>query len=387
MPPVVRRVTREELYALVWAKPMIHLAQEFGITGTGLTNICERLNVPCPPRGHWMKKAAGKPLTIFELPPIKDGVPDATDLYPTPPKPEPLPAAVATAAAAAGKATGVVVPDGTNNLHPRVKAWLAEHREKQKERAQAARLRGRDSWEARSLIPDLTDRDLYRFRVSSAIFTALEKAGGRFKATPMNGRAVFLVDGHEVECSIIEKLVRAKGSLDESREWTAYPYQHQTGLTSSGFLRVSVTTYLVGQRPQWIETEKVKIGALIPDIIAKLMSAGPILEQRKIDREESERRYREAEARRYEAQRLKEIDDKRWKRFQAFASDWEERSKLMPFIAELETRLEAEGDVTIGDRPLSAWIAWAKARTDALDPFAGGATKLFQSISKVTQWS
>ena len=58
----VQRVTREELHALVWQKPMIHLAEQFGISGNGLAKISDRLNVPYPPRGYWAKREAGKPV-------------------------------------------------------------------------------------------------------------------------------------------------------------------------------------------------------------------------------------------------------------------------------------------------------------------------------------
>jgi hypothetical protein len=47
--PVV--LSRDELYSRIWATPMIRLAAQYGITGTGLAKICARLDVPCPPRG------------------------------------------------------------------------------------------------------------------------------------------------------------------------------------------------------------------------------------------------------------------------------------------------------------------------------------------------
>lgn len=37
-----RRVTRQELYELVWSKPMIHLAQVFGLSDVGLRKLCIR---------------------------------------------------------------------------------------------------------------------------------------------------------------------------------------------------------------------------------------------------------------------------------------------------------------------------------------------------------
>jgi hypothetical protein len=381
-----RRVTRDELYALVWGKPMSRLAEEFGITGNGLAKVCDRLDVPYPPRGYWAKKEAGKPTVTFKLPPRKPGGPDATDIYPTPSKPPPLPEAAQSASAAAEKVEGITVPETMYDLHPRVKAWLAEHKKEQREREIEGRRRGRDSWWARSPIPGLTERDLYRFRVSSAIFRGVETAGGKFESTPISGRVCFLIDGHKVECNIVEKLVKSLKPREQTETWTAYPGHHQSGLASSGFLRVSFTTFVMG-KPQWVETDKKKISDMLPNIIGTIMAAGPTLEKQRVEREEAHRRYEEEQARRYEAQRLKEIDDKRWKLFQDFASNWEQRSKLLPFITELESRLEAEGDVLLGDRPLSAWIAWAKCRAEALDPFRRGAVGLFESISKVTQWS
>jgi len=53
-------LTRRELYDLVWARPMMHVAAQFGVTGTGLAKICERYAIPTPPRGYWAKLQHGK---------------------------------------------------------------------------------------------------------------------------------------------------------------------------------------------------------------------------------------------------------------------------------------------------------------------------------------
>lgn len=382
-----RHVSREELYTLVWQRPMSRLAEEFGISGNGLAKICDRMDVPCPPRGYWAKKEAGKPVVTFKLPPRKDGVPQATDIHPTPPKPAPLPEAEKLIAAATEKIEGIVVSDGLEDAHPRVKAWIVEHKKLQKEREQESRRRRHETWWTPQLLPDLTERDLYRFRVTSAIFSSIEKAGGRIDKSPITGRMTFQIAGHGVECSIVEKLVKSLKQHDETRKWTAYPDHHQSGLDSSGFLRVSITTYLDGRQPQWIETHKTKIGDMLPEIVGTIMAAGPILENQKREREEREKRHREEEARRYEARRLKEIDDKRWNKFCQLAANWEERDRLLVFLAEVEKRASGEDDIIVGDSALSDWIAWAKERVEALDPLRRGAAGMFDTISKVSQWS
>jgi hypothetical protein len=46
------RVTREQMYQEVWAEPMTTVAN-YQMSSTFLARICERLNVPRPPRGYW----------------------------------------------------------------------------------------------------------------------------------------------------------------------------------------------------------------------------------------------------------------------------------------------------------------------------------------------
>ena len=58
-PPRVRRISRQELYNLIWSEPMITIAKRFGISDRGLTKVCQRSDIPAPPRGYWVKIAAG----------------------------------------------------------------------------------------------------------------------------------------------------------------------------------------------------------------------------------------------------------------------------------------------------------------------------------------
>lgn len=372
---------------MVWQKPLNRLAEELGISGNGLAKICDQLDVPYPSPDYWARKEAGKPVITFKLPPRKEGVPEAADIQP-PSKPAPLPKTVQTILAGTERAGNAPsIPEDIDSLHPLVYAWVIDHIRKQKEREQENRRRGRDPWSTSPTIRSLTKRDLYRFKATSAIFVGVERAGGKVEKAPITGKITFKIAGHEVDCSIVEKMVKSLKQRDEQMAWTAYPFHYQSGLESSGYLRVGITTYLAGQKLQWVETDKIKIGKLVPEIVDAIIAAGPILEQAKREREERERNYREQEARRYEARRLKEIDDKRWNKFRELAANWDERAKLLVFLAEVEARLATANDVKISDRMLREWIEWATARTEALDPFGENPIEMFETISKVTQWS
>jgi hypothetical protein len=84
-------ITREELYRLVWEKPGVALAKEFGISDVGLAKICKRLRVPRPPRGYWRILEVGRRITVPLLPQLRKNDPERTYIAPQRPKPKPHP--------------------------------------------------------------------------------------------------------------------------------------------------------------------------------------------------------------------------------------------------------------------------------------------------------
>jgi hypothetical protein len=55
-----RRISREELFEMVWTEPFVSLSKKFEISDVGLRKICKRFNIPLPKRGHWQRLRAGK---------------------------------------------------------------------------------------------------------------------------------------------------------------------------------------------------------------------------------------------------------------------------------------------------------------------------------------
>ena len=51
---------RSELYALVWSTPVGKLGHRLGISGCGLTKLCERHGIPTPERGYWNRVAVNR---------------------------------------------------------------------------------------------------------------------------------------------------------------------------------------------------------------------------------------------------------------------------------------------------------------------------------------
>jgi hypothetical protein len=77
-------MTRAQLYALVWEKPMIHVAKRFGISDVALRKTCKKHDIPTPPLGYWAKLAHGKRVKQPVLPPLREDIQDAIYLVEKP---------------------------------------------------------------------------------------------------------------------------------------------------------------------------------------------------------------------------------------------------------------------------------------------------------------
>lgn len=65
---------REQLYTEIWSVPMIHLSKRYGLSGPGLRQVCVKLGIPIPARGHWARLAAGHNVPRPSLPPVTAAV-------------------------------------------------------------------------------------------------------------------------------------------------------------------------------------------------------------------------------------------------------------------------------------------------------------------------
>ena len=90
-PPVVNlvpgqpiEITRDDLYRLVWGKPITAVAKALGVYPKHVVEACEQLNVPRPPAGHWNRIQFGIPVEQDPLPEAGPGMPVQTTIGPQP---------------------------------------------------------------------------------------------------------------------------------------------------------------------------------------------------------------------------------------------------------------------------------------------------------------
>ena len=61
-------VSRADLYALVWAEPIVKVAKRFGVSDVAVAKACRRHLIPMPRRAFWQRLRAGQRLGRVPLP-------------------------------------------------------------------------------------------------------------------------------------------------------------------------------------------------------------------------------------------------------------------------------------------------------------------------------
>ncbi|MBR0850729.1 hypothetical protein JQ543_23510 [Bradyrhizobium diazoefficiens] len=260
-------LSREELYALVWATPMSRLAIQYGLSGNGLAKICRRFDVPYPTRGHWAREEAGKKVTQTALPGIRPGTRAQVTIAPSlPASPAPqMPSELEEGLATARRLTaGLKVPGKLHHPHQIVAGWIEE---RQREREQAKRY----SWGRGGYVPpDFTAMERRRHRLLSTLFIALEKHGYTAKVDERGRPAVEIA--RQVAALILkEKYRQVRQPLTEEEQKRGFnpkrPWRQE--MQPTGLLQLSIEPRLHPTlRQSWIDAEDQPLEQQLPEIAA-----------------------------------------------------------------------------------------------------------------------
>jgi hypothetical protein len=373
-------VTRERLYELVWAQPMLKVAAEFKVSSSYMARVCALMNVPRPDRGYWAKLAVGQIIRKPALPEARpedqlawarDGSVSAAPRSLL--KPPPI---VAVPARASIKRH--------NSQHPLVAG------------AKPLFEAGRFAYWSKYLKP--AKRRLIDLAVSktgldralafaNALFWHLEDSGHRVVIAPQHQKlSRAAVDQHEVPIknrdyselwspnrptvvyvgtlavglTIIElseradamnidgEYVRLDAAAERRKAKDPYHWRYTTRDFPSGRLCLQAYSpyYRAEWTKQWREAKGEDLNKLIPDIVKELIEATPViaklvedaerkaeLERQEWDEQQKQWEREEAESRAAEAYKNSR------KQLLGFIDAWAEAKRINDFFSELTAHL------------------------------------------------
>tara|TARA_R110000868_G_scaffold11516_7_gene56438 strand:+ start:39783 stop:40910 length:1128 start_codon:yes stop_codon:yes gene_type:complete len=365
------RLTREELYGMVWQTPMSRLASSFGLSGNGLKKICARHDIPVPPRGYWARKAAGQRVVKYRLQTSTTPAQQIIEIRPTPPA-KPKPADIPP--------MKVTIPRQTRQQHRLVADWVIEDKE-----------RRRKGWRydigvwARYHPDPFSQTGQRRYRVLDALFKALEKE--KLSIQLGDRQSILIADGNErIEISIREKKKQDRRPMTAAElRWRSPGEKNwRVEMVGSGILVFEVKSYLPeALKRSWTETAEQSLEDCLGEILGTICAAIPLLRIQR-QREAEMRRLREIEeSKAQELRRQKRQDENRWRRFIEIARNWEDVEKAR----RLFDHLAPAAELVPGDQRIADGVAWIDRRLTQGEAKLADIEEILAELETITEWT
>jgi hypothetical protein len=389
-------ITREELYELVWSKPLIELAQDFGLSDVAVAKRCRKLGVPVPGRGYWARVAAGQAPRQPKLREREDQSTDYAALTFESPRDETpeenrqpaTPEEAALREKIVGLPTRACVELKTASAAVRRTAVDL----KRKWRNEIVWTRGEKSGPIVQIrVSELVaDRAL---RIAELIVAGANAVGWGFQRIPalkeetqyrryayqpapepprygcidtLGELLAFRIDERnrqvEHELDEGEKARKRRGETIYPPRWDYFP---------SGDLRVHLlhtdSTYV---RHTWKDAARRKLEEQINGILLGFLDEALDIKKRREERRQDEIRARKEEERRMRLSRRRENNAKFIRELEAQAGAWQRARMLRAYLRALRNAVGKDKFELISDKGTIDFLAWAYHYANQLDPLS-----------------
>lgn len=395
--PIVRRFTRQELYDLVWFKPIRTIAPDYGISDVAFAKTCRGHDIPLPPRGYWARQQAGKKVAQEALPPREIGMSETIEVgggayssgyygdppglitmeIPPPPEfAEPIADIKQRMAAKIGKVT---IPRNFEKAHRLIAGLLAEDEARRQKQIETK-------------YPSIFDAPRYdspferrRLRLLSAIFVALEKAGYRPSMTGKDPTGFHVRVGGQSVAFTLE-----------------HPGQQRDGYRPASAANRPASDKLKCEISAWRKTDELAllwqdkgedlVERHIDEIVVTLIVAGELqyrqgeveraeqLKARKAQLIEEARKRREEEERRERERRIK-AEQARVDRLLGEADALRHAQAIRAYVEQVRA-LSSPASQPLAAEKIEAWASWALAQADRIDPVVTGRFLEYQAVGE-----
>jgi len=364
------RLTREQLYELVWSEPMQRLGKQIGISDVAIAKHCRRLGIPLPPRGYWNKLQAGKKIMKAQLRPRDlatiNEVEMSGELSPELLARIPGEPGVASAqdddieltARFVARLGKVTMPRGFTTMHPIVLALL------QKDDAARHELLIRPYYWEKPQFDSLIEKR--RLRIINALLLAAASVGGGGSARGMRAEELHLHIGGRHVGFTLEKPTRPSRSRGVASADHDAGNALQLQLTHHNPPPAVVTQWQDGETRLENQLTNILIGMAVAGEHFNRQWIAQKIEWERQRRAELERLALEQkrEAERRERERLAAIEKAKVDALRADAAAWREARTIRAYVA--AARIAAGGRVD--DAVLNRWADWATGEAARIDP-------------------
>jgi hypothetical protein len=363
---------REELYQKVWEKPMLKVAEEYGVSDVALAKVCRKLSVPLPGRGYWAKLAHGHAVPKKPALPNLDEVPviyrSEQSQQKQNKKPDPSDSETATIEELLR--SGALVPpaiDPSKEPHVLIRSTASRLRSQSRKTDEGILL----PREPGGLDVRVTAKSLGRaLQVLAKVLAVLDGQAIKVEVLEQGG-TVASIEGCKIAFGVeepVRKVVTQKPRVPNPTD--KWDYDRIVTFESSGQLVLSIHSSsweTHGLRQKWSDAKTRRVESLIPDFIAGMMRTALVLRRAEEDRirHENERQKRERD--REELRKLVAEEERKLEQFNQWMDNFESAERMRRFIAAYAEKTSSRSPEKQPNH--REWIEWANQQADRLDPF------------------
>ena len=378
----VMTITRKELYRQVWAKAVVKLAKEYGLSDVGFAKLCKRNDIPRPSLGYWAKKAAGQNLPTVPLPRADEDWDITITSYTQSPDDPCLRAEAEKALSQAVPENPITVPETLRGAHPLVSQSL--HILELSEKDNVGLLQP-----PKGYLDVMVSKDSLRraLRIMDALIKTFEGRGYPVKVLNDKDSGATVVELMDVKVPIgIREIVasRKEEADDDGNVEGRYVFRHDRfkfRTAPSGDLCLEIEprrgyySSSGGRRRKWSDGQRGKLEDYLSSFVVGVINIAVGKREAKLESERREREWQEQERQRakQEAARaamMERINKERAKvdKLSTDAAAWTKSRQIRDYIAAIRAKAKADGqDIGAGSED-GKWLIWAEQQADRLDP-------------------
>lgn len=356
---VEKTFTPQQLFEMVWERPVLIIAKEIGVSDVGLSKACRKAGITLPTRGHWAKPiskrprrpkppAATTPITFHVL-----NVEKAARLRPENVIKDPK---------------ILIVPMELSDPHPLVKKWLGAAR-KAKEFNSALVFD-----KTKVLISHISRNEVDRCALLYDSLIKASESSGYTWGIGSNGSFV-QVDGEELLITIQERIKRfdipppPPKPIKPGQQWR--PDVTAMRAARFGWEPTGVFSLIVDARSEvliqktWTDSKTGKLESKLGQILTGFARIALSVKAQRSSEEASRRRWAEEERVRKERIDQQHRLDKLRQNLMKNLESWERAQRLRAFI---QATVEASSKDEATQMALAMWVSWASRQVELLDP-------------------
>lgn len=353
-------LTRNELYDLVWSEPVLSLSKKWGIPGSRLRSICQKMKIPLPKAGYWQKLQHNKPVLVHPLPEGYAGEDRIEILLNAIEEEKNAPLTTEESRQQLQKTT-------TQNVLPSKVPSKLVHPDPLITAAKVTLSSGNGRyyqhgglvWTAENQIDiRVAPKNIGRaLRFMDTLIKLLRTRGHDIEIS--YGTTYLVIDKQKIEFQLKELMrsvyVEHKSSYADST-WTSREYQ----ATGQFALRVGKYSTL----REW-KDGKLQLEDQLRSIVTKLEALAEKINIEQIERDKWHQQQQEKWRVEKELKEQKEREAQAFKDFLEKAQQWQQAKMLREYIAAVESKAQQNDHFTDDTR---AWLEWAQQKADDVDP-------------------